>query len=126
LAAAPQIELEKIDWQVGVPPQAPANPGGAPAAGSRGAAPGTEGDRNYQVVELSGRVSVVRASDYRNITIVVEQFVEALRRLPGMQVISTRLPFDIAAEKSLAGDIGENRATVVPRFTIVAAKKLGS
>ncbi len=118
LAASPQIELEKIDWRVGVAPRRTVAPGAAAAADN--------GERDYQVVEISGRVNVVQASDYRNITLLVDQFVQTLRQRPGFEVLSTRLPFDLAAEKSVSGDIGDERAAEVPRFTVLAAKRLGS
>ena len=124
LAASPQIELEKIDWHVGVPPRRTGAPSGPPGAAAAPAA--AEGDRDYQVVEISGRVNVAQASDYRNITLLVDQFVQALRHRPGFEVLSTRLPFDLAAEKSVSGDIGDDRAAEVPRFTVLAAKRLGS
>jgi hypothetical protein len=118
LAATPQIELEKLDWRVGVPAsQASRAPAPAPASPQSG---------DYQIVEISGRVNVVQASDYRNITLLVNQFVEALRKRPGVEIISTQLPFDLNAEKSLSGDIGTARAEEVPRFTVTAAKRLGS
>src|SRR5947207_10667489 len=53
--------------------------------------------------------SVQEASDFRAVTALVNQFTEALRRRPGTEVTRTQLPFDINAEKSLAGDIGAAR-----------------
>ncbi len=127
LALAPQIEVEKIDWQVGVPPRRLAAAQAAPAPRPQAAAPGADkadGERDYQVVEISGRVNVVQASDYRNITLLVNQFVDALRKRPGIEIISTQLPFDLNAEKSVSGDIGTERTEEVPRFTVIAAKRL--
>lgn len=135
LALAPQIELERLDWHVGADPKRPgsgaaakgAAPAKAPAAGAAAQAPDKGGGAaSYEVIEISGRVNAAQASDYRNITLLVTQFVEALRRLPGTEVLSTQLPFDIAAEKSLSGDIGAQRAAEVPRFTVLVAKKLGT
>lgn len=136
LAFVPQIEIERIDWQLGQPPSArggqdgkapPTKPAPPPAprvdgkAGERSAA-----DGRVQVVEIAGRINVPQSSDYRNISFIMGQFVENLRRRPGIDVISTRLPFDITAEKSLSGDIGAERATEVPQFTIVISRSLGS
>jgi len=127
LSAAPQIEVERIDWRVGVAPRAALEPQGhPPAPAAAGQPPAADSDRDYQVVEISARVNAADASDYRNITLLVDRFVETLRQQPGLQVISTRLPFDIAAEKSLSGDIGDERAAEVPRFKVLAAKRLGS
>ena len=130
LALAPQLDIDRIDWHIGADPRK----GGPPAAAKAapGARPGADKaeksltDASYQVVEISGRVNVVQASDYRNITLVVNQFVQTLRQRPGMEVFSAQLPFDLNAEKSLSGDIGTERATQVPRFTVVAARRLGA
>jgi hypothetical protein len=119
LATNPQIELEKIDWQAGTR-RAPAAAVPAAGAADKGA------DAQYQQIEISARVNVVKASDYRNITLLVNQFVEALRKRPGMEIISTRLPFDLDAEKGLSGDIGTERPDEIPRFNIVAARRVGT
>jgi len=121
LANSPQIELEKIDWDIGTP---------KPAAGGRDAAkapgPTQTAEPRYQIAEISGRLFVPQASDYRNITVLLDRFVEALRSRPGMEVVSTRLPFDINAEKSISGDIGVERSAEVPRFSIIVSKRLGT
>lgn len=123
LAAVPQIDLEKIDWEIGALKRATARDGGkAPATVVAGATP----EPRMQLAEISGRLLVQQASDYRNISLVVNQFVEALRSRPGIEVVSTRLPFDINAEKSISGDIGATRSTEVPRFSVLVSKRLGS
>jgi hypothetical protein len=124
LGAVPQIDVERIDWDV-APQKRPAareaakaTPGpasGAPASEPRG-----------QTLEISGRLLVQQASDYRNISMVVNQFVEALRSRPGIEVVSTKLPFDLAAEKSISGDIGTARGVEVPRFSVVISKRVGT
>ncbi len=126
LAAAPQIELERIDWQVGVTPRRASAAGAQPAPANPASSSAPDSERDFQVVEISGRVNVVQASDYRNISVLVDQFVQALQQRPGVQVVSTRLPFDLAAEKSVSGDIADERAAEVPRFTVVAARRLGT
>lgn len=128
LAATPQIEIDSIDWQIGQPPVAK-QPGATkatqvPAAPSAGSAPGADG--RLQVIELAGRINVPQASDYRGITLVVNQFVDGLRSRPGITIVSTRLPFDINAEQSLSGDIGVERTSDIPRFTVVFTKALGT
>ena len=124
LSDAPQLELERIEWQVGV---SPARTGAAPGSTGPNAAPlPADAPRDYEVVEIAGRVNSAQASDYRAISRVVSDFAEKLRKHPGIEIIGIRLPFDLAAEKSLSGDIGEKRATEIPRFTVLAAKRLGS
>lgn len=67
-----------------------------------------------------------KTSDYRAITQIIDQFTDALRQQPGIEVVSRRLPFDLTVEKSLSGDIGAQRATEVPRFTVVLSRKAAS
>ena len=129
MAAVPQIEIDRIEWQIGGELKGP--PGGTRAAKAppkpAAAAPAAEQSEFppvFEVVELVGRVNAAQASDYRNITLIVNQFVEALRARPGIEITSTQLPFDLNAEKSLAGDIGAARETEVPRFTIVLSKRV--
>lgn len=129
LASTPQIEIDSIDWQIGQPPAAKL--AGAekaapvqPAASANSGPPGADG--RLQVIEVAGRINVPQASDYRGITQIVNQFVDGLRSRPGITVVSTRLPFDINAEQSLSGDIGVERTSEIPRFTVVFTKALGS
>lgn len=129
LAQVPQIEIDSIDWQIGQPPAAKQS-GSEKAAPTQPAAPANSGpagaDGRLQVIEVAGRVNVPQASDYRGITLIVNQFVDGLRTRPGLTVVSTRLPFDINAEQSLSGDIGVERTSEIPRFTIVFTKALGT
>ena len=56
----------------------------------------------------------------------MNQFAESLRAIPGIQVTTTTLPFDLDAEKGLSGDIGAAREEIVPRFTISFTKRVQS
>jgi hypothetical protein len=124
LAAVPQIDVEKIDWEIAPLKRAGAREGSKSPA----AAPGENApqDLRVQLAEISGRLLVPQASDYRNISMVVNQFVEALRSRPGVEVVATKLPFDINAEKSISGDIGTARSAEVPRFSVLVSKRLGT
>lgn len=130
LSAVPQIEIERIDWQIGVSPGRTAGPAGAgvPAGAPPTAAAGEKGDSDplYEVVQLSGVVNVAQASDFRNITRLVNQFTDALRARPGVEVTGTQLPFDLTAEKSISGDIGAAREAQIPRFTITFNRRVAS
>lgn len=130
LAVVPQIELERIDWQIGAEPKRAAAGAQAAKASPTPAAPAaaakSEENPIFEVVQLSGRVNAAQASDFRNITLLVNQFVAALRARPGVEVTSTQLPFDLTAEKSIAGDIGAARETEVPRFTVVFNRRVGA
>jgi hypothetical protein len=121
LSALPQIEIDKINWEFGA---------GAKSAAGRDAAkaPATQAqpaasELQIQTAEISGKLVVQQASDFRAVTALVNQFTEALRRRPGTEVIRTQLPFDINAEKSLSGDIGAARQEEVPQFSVVVRKR---
>ena len=129
LASVPQIEIERIDWD-GPPngrstsPAKPApNPGKAgskaDAAANKTSAPAIE----PETAQISGRISGGAGNDYRAITQIVDQFASALRSQKGIEIVSRQLPFDINAQKTLAGDIGAERAAEIPRFTIVLNRR---
>ena len=118
LASAPQIEVERIEWDI-APLKQPGARDAAPAAQVPGG-----GEPRVQLVEIGGRLLVQQASDYRNISMVVNQFVDALRSRPGVEIVSTKLPFDLAAEKSISGDIGAARGFEIPRFSVVISRRL--
>lgn len=118
LAAVPQIDVDRIEWDLA----ASKRPGARDAAKS--APQGAESAPRVQTVEIGGRLLVQQASDYRNISMVINQFVEALRSRPGVEVVSAKLPFDLTAEKSLSGDIGASRSFEVPRFTVVIRRRV--
>ena len=132
LAAVPQIDIERIDWNVNTAfrkdaPKA-AKSAAAPAAKSvpaakSGAAKAGPMGIERESAQLSGRIISGQNNDYRAITLIVDQFVTALRAQPGIEVVSRRLPFDINAEKALSGDIGAERAAETPRFTLILSKR---
>lgn len=124
VTALPQIELDRIEWEIGPPVKS--RDGAQKGAGAQAvfAAPGTE--FWFQTAEISGKLVVPQPSDYRAIAELVNQFTDALRRESGLQVISTRLPFDITAEKSISGEIGAERSVDVPRFSVVVSKRQGA
>jgi hypothetical protein len=122
LALTPQIDVERIEWGIGSGKRTGAREASKAAAPSTGAA----AEPRVQTVEISGRLLVQQASDYRNISMVVDQFVDALRARPGFEVVATRLPFDINAEKSISGDIGAARSADVPRFSVTVSRRLGT
>jgi hypothetical protein len=115
LASSPQIELESIEWNAGTAQASKAGAAKAPAGSTR-----------IQSAQISGRINIAQTSDYRAITQIIDQFTDALRQQPGIEVVSRRLPFDLTVEKSLSGDIGAQRATEVPRFTVVLSRKAAS
>lgn len=130
LTALPQIEIDRIDWEVGGTKAADAakasaaRPTAAPAP--QAPAPGQAPEAPVQVAEISGRLIVPQASDYRAVAALVTQFTDALRARPGTELTRTQLPFDINAEKSLSGDIGAARREEVPQFSVAITKRRGA
>ena len=120
IAALPAIEIEKIDWDAG---------GEAKTAGARDASkasPAAERPADQgpvQTAEISGRLNIPQASDYRAITALINELAEALRKQPGIEVTRTQLPFDINAEKSISGDIGVARSAEIPRFLVAVNRR---
>jgi hypothetical protein len=127
VTATPQIEIDKIDWEVGGDAR-PWQGSGAPKAPSAPASKATKGGQEppTQTAEISGKLIVAQASDYRAVAALINQFADALRRKPGTEVVRTQLPFDINAEKSISGDIGAARREEVPQFSVVISKRQGT
>lgn len=130
VTALPQIEIDKISWQNGAETKSGAGRGASnapptpPVSAAQPQAASTES--HVQTAEISGKLIVQQASDFRAVTALVNQFTESLRRRPGTEVIHTRLPFDIDAAKSLSGDIGAARREEVPQFSVVVSKRRGT
>ena len=122
VSALPQIEIEKIEWDAGAGGSREASK--APAA-TRAAEPPADFGSVVQTAEISGRLNVPQASDYRAITALINQFADALRQQPGIEVTRTQLPFDITAERSISGDIGVARSAEIPRFTVALIRRQG-
>ncbi|KPK07655.1 MAG: hypothetical protein AMJ64_06125 [Betaproteobacteria bacterium SG8_39] len=116
----PEFELDNLTWQIGKTdaPESRAN-----AAATR-AKPAATVDQSVELLEINGRVNAAQRSDYREITEKVERFAEALGSNPAYRVVRTRLPFDVASEGTLTGDVGAQETGEAPRFTIVLAKRL--
>ena len=77
-----------------------------------------------QVLEISGHVNATQRSDYRAVTAQVQRFADALLG-QSYEVIRTQLPFDTTSEGTLSGDIGSSDDSDNPRFTIIAARRIG-
>jgi hypothetical protein len=124
VTALPQIEIDKIDWEIGTDAKTPAGreaPKAAPAPSEP-----TGAEFQVQTAEISGKLILPQASDYRAVAALVNEFTEALRRRPGTEVTRAQLPFDMNAEKSISGDIGAARREEVPRFSVAVSKRRGT
>lgn len=118
----PQLELERVDWSVGRHSELGEAGRAAPEAGRGPPKPSAQTDVAV-ILELAGRVNATERSDYRGITAQVQQFAAALGG-SGYQLVRTQLPFDVASQGTLTGDIGRGDAGEAPRFTIVVARRL--
>jgi hypothetical protein len=127
VTAMPQIEIEKIDWEAGTRTSSGGDaPKTALARSVPAASTPSAAETQIQTAEISGKVILLQASDYRAVTALVTQFTDALRRRPGTEVAPTQLPFDINAEKSISGDIGATRIEEVPRFSVMLSRRRGT
>lgn len=115
----PEIELDRLSWHVGKTGSV-----GETRASAKGAKRKASGDVATEVLEINGRVNAAQRSDYRAITEKVERFAEALGQHSHYRVVRTRLPFDVASEGTLTGDIGTRETGAAPRFTVEIARKL--
>ncbi|MDX1376014.1 MAG: hypothetical protein R3357_10650 [Burkholderiales bacterium] len=112
----PEFELDSLSWQI-------AKTEAAESGGARAKPPAT-GSQLDELLEINGRVNAAQRSDYRDITERVERFADALGSNPAYRVVRTRLPFDVASEGTLTGDIGAQETGEAPRFTVVLARRL--
>lgn len=123
LSDSPRIDLEQLSWEFDAKlddlARDAAGAGSAPARpASGGAAP------RYEAVEIAARVRETSASDYRGIQLLVNQFVERLRKRPGVEVLAVKMPFEANSRTQLSGDIGTARTGDVPRFTVVIGRRI--
>jgi len=130
LAAFPQVEIDRIDWNVGkmaqdrtgakaaAPKAVAATP---PAAGMPAAV-----DMGYEMATISARVVGARRADVRAITDMATQFIEAFRKGPRLEISGIDMPFDVTADDTFKGDIGSERAIAEDaRFAVTIGRKLG-
>jgi hypothetical protein len=120
---SPRIDLEQLRWEFdakvsgSIKEGAPDSPRPAPT-GRGGTLP------RYEVLEVAARVRETGASDYRGIQLLVNQFVDRLRRRPGVEVLAVKMPFEVSSRTQLTGDIGIERTGDVPRFTVTVGKRI--
>ncbi len=128
LAGFPQVEIERIDWRVGKPPQESGARGAAPKAPAASGEPAAASaiDLGYELAVVSARVVGARRADLRSITDMTSQFIAALKTSPRLEIIGVDMPFDVAADDTLKGDIGSQRAIAEDaRFTVTIGRRLG-
>jgi len=128
LADFPQVEITDIDWRVGKK-DAGAKAAAPKAAALEAAAPNTPAaatDTNYELAAVTAQVMGARRTDLRSITNMTNQFIDALRKRPGLEIMNIHMPFDLGLETKLSGDIGSERAIAEDaQFTVTVGRKLG-
>ena len=124
LDTSPQLELESLRWELGVAIRPPG--GDAKKSAAKGAGRQADGEPRYDVVDLTGKIRDVSASDYRALTRLVDELVDKIKRRPGVVVLAVKLPFDIGSETTLSGDISERHERDVPSFQVTFGKRSGA
>jgi hypothetical protein len=126
---SPGIVLDRIRWELSANPKdgireaEAARPRAAPAPQPKAAAPSRA---LYEVAEVSGKVTGIPSSDYRNVNLAVTEFLGNVRKRPGVEVAQTKMPFETGPQSRLSGDIGSEGAEKTPQFTVTLVRKLGS
>jgi hypothetical protein len=124
LDVSPRIEVDKLQWELTANPRAAKaeRPQGASAQSARPVAAKAAGEV-FELIQLDGRVSAVRTSDYKGITALVDEFVGRIGKRPGVEVIDRKMPFELGSGGRLSGDIGTETGAI-PRFSVTVAKKV--
>lgn len=113
LVQAPAFALDKIDWLSSANPDAAAGsvaPRAAPAAPRAPTVPATTAAERYEVVILSGALSQERAATPRRKVAAARAAIDALRRIPGVEVTPLRLPMDVSPTGALKGGDDDSKA----------------
>lgn len=128
LATSPQIEIDRVSWEVSATAggAAPRNPRAAPTSPVGVTQEPASADTRYEIAEISARVMTQQASDYRTVGNLVNGFVDALKNRPGWSIVAVKLPFDTDSTSALRGGAGDERANEVPRFTVTLSRRIGS
>ena len=128
LGASPKIELESLRWETTMGLKLPPKEGEArPAATPAPVVPGTgKPTEQYETVEVTARVVSTRIDDYRGTMAVVNEFLDSLRKQPGLEVVRTDLPFELGTQKSLTGDVGAVQKSEEPLIKVMVARKVGT
>ncbi|MBE0627197.1 MAG: hypothetical protein IH606_20555 [Burkholderiales bacterium] len=120
LAGFPQVEIERIQWNVGKPATGP----GARRTASKAA--GAPAELGYAQATVSARVVGARRADIRAITEMADQFIAALQKNPQLEITGVSMPFTLTSRDTLAGDIGSERAIAeAAAFSFTVGRKLG-
>ncbi len=112
LEAVPEIELERVEWQLTTRPEE----AGASIPGAANRAAARAQDRMLAVAVVSAAIEAAAQGDRRRIFETIEEFAAAFRRDPDVQVGIVQRPFDIDPGRALKSAGGDG--TGVARFVL--------
>ena len=119
LDAAPQIELDRLEWALADNPDAAIESGAQRIA----AQPAAVSVPRFAVAIVSGHLDMPAYADQRAQLEAVNAFAAELRKDSELQVSVLRMPVDIESQRALRSDTGTS--SEVPRFTLRVARKIG-
>jgi hypothetical protein len=115
LDASPEIEIERIDWEMtGQPEQASRNPRRAGAGTTASAAT----QDLYASATLEGTLPRAEAGNQRAMLQAVNRFAGELRRDPALRVSVLHMPVDVESATTLRSGGGPDRVAEVPHFSL--------
>lgn len=121
LEESPEVEVERIDWQLSTNPDE-----SVPLQDQRRTAANEPGAGMYAVALISGTLPLAQAGDQRGLLDRVNAFVDALRRDPGLRVTVLRMPFEVESAKTLRSGGEAAAAADTPRFSVRISYKLSA
>lgn len=112
LSQAPAFTLDKIEWLSTANPDTPSGSGAATRVAPAPRAPNgsAAAAERYEVVILTGALSQERSATPRRKVVAVNTVIDALRRIPGVEVTPVRLPMDVSPGGVLKGGDEETAA----------------
>ena len=121
LSAAPAFTLGKIEWQVAASADLPASGVFASIRARLGvtAQPGATAPDRYEVVTITGAVAQDRGATPRRRIAAARSAIDALKRIPGLDVTPVRLPLDVSPTGNLKGGDSEDAVTAADADQIV-------
>ena len=121
LIAAPAFTLSKIDWQVAASADVPASGVVASIRARLGVSgqPGAAAPDRYEIVTITGAVAQDRNATPRRRIAAARSAVDALKRIPGIDVTPVRLPLDVSPTGNLKGGDDDDAASATDADVIV-------
>ena len=121
LSAAPAFTLGKIEWQVAASADPPASGVVASIRARLGVTgpPGASAPDRYEVVTITGAVAQDRGATPRRRIAAARSAIDALKRIPGLDVTPVRLPLDVSPTGNLKGGDDDDAGTAADADQIV-------